>query len=91
MCSLNRLWAQEALNEAKIESLKDRRLKLYSKFFNKALKHQQFSNLFGRNNIEAKRRTRSIPHKLKKFPTRCVRFANSPIPYLTQLPNSEHL
>ena len=77
---------KNGLKQLKMDTLKDRRQKLCTKFTIKATKHDKFSSWFQENNIHTN--TRSIKTKYKKVETRTNRYRKSPIPLLTDIANS---
>ena len=87
---------ENALDELNSDRLTERRDKLCATFVTKAVKHQQFQSWFCKNSEpipnfktrleESKVRTMYLPAK-----TRTDRFADSPIPYLTNVLNTLYL
>ena len=80
---------QEALEKANLETLEERRLKICINFAVKASKHPKHKEWFVQNH-PAGPKTRSDKVEFKQPLFRLSRFKNSPIPYLTNLLNSQN-
>ena len=72
----------------KLETLKNRRQSLCTKFTTKVTQHEKFCSWFNERDQSHPFRTSSIPNKYKYIETRTNRFKNSPIPYITNIANS---
>ena len=74
------------------EELSERRVKLCGNFVGKASKHQQFQNWFVENSDPIPNTTRHNKNiernKYQPVKTRTDRYADSPIPYLTNILNT---
>ena len=76
-----------SLEEMQLDSLEDRRVKICERFAKKTLKHPKHKSWFVKNqNVPT---TRSAKPNLRPPLYRLKRFRNSPIPYLTNLLNSQ--
>ena len=73
---------EQALADLKMDTLKERRKMLCSKFAKKAQKHEKFESWF-------KLSENAAPTKFLPVPYRTKRYKNSPLPYLTELFNEE--
>ena len=77
------------------QTLQDRRSQKCLNFAKKALKHPKYSSLFTENKVNRDRvqpntrAPKSKPTILKPVPYRTNRYKDSPLPYLTNLLNSQ--
>jgi hypothetical protein len=76
-----------ALEVSNLSTLEDRRKKLCSKFASKSVKHPKHRNWFKVNTKVTV--TRQKQPKFCHVMSRTLRFANSPISYLTRILNSK--
>ena len=76
---------KDALEQVQLESLEDRRVKLCSKFANKAVKSDKFKNWFKVNDKWG--RTRLKQPKYCPVWARTTRYFKSPLSYLTSILN----
>ena len=84
---------ENALDLLECDMLSNRRYKLCGNFVKKAAKHPQFKNWFCINsdpppNFETRSDKQTVKNIYHPVKTRTDRFANSPLPYLTNILNT---